>query len=109
MSYPLSFKKDTIEYRKAGYTARETEEALQVSVSTVYRWGRQLKEVGHLNTKTTIRPHKKIDPDELKAYMDFNPDAYLKEIAQEFNCSITAIQKALKRHNIQRKKHCLPK
>ena len=108
MSYPLDFKLHTIEYRKS-HTVRETEKKLQVSVSTIYRWERQLRKEGTLDKKHLIRPCKKIDPEQFKAYMDFNPDAYLKEIAQEFNCSITAIQKALKRHNIQRQKYCLPK
>ena len=107
MSYPLSFKLQAIKYRKS-HTAYETEKELQVSRSTVYRWERQLRAGGNLNNKPVIRPHKKVDPDLLKAYMKLNEDAYLKEIAQEFGCSITAIQKALKKHNIQRKKYSLP-
>ena len=105
MSYPLSFKKRAIEYRKSGHSALETQEALQVSISTIYRWERQLEEQGHLGSKPLMRPHKKIDPEKLRAYIAAHPDAFLKEIAQEFGCSITAIQKAFKRLGIVRRNH----
>ena len=105
MSYPLSFKKRAIEYRRSGHSAQETQETLEVSVSTIYRWERQLKEQGHLGSKPLVRPHKKVDPEKLRAFVEAHPDAFLKEIAQEFDCSITAIQKALKRLGITRKKH----
>ena len=36
-----------------------------------------------------------------------HPDAYLVEIAEEFNCSECAIRKALKKLNITRKKRQL--
>ena len=105
MSYPLSFKKRAIEYRKSGHSAQETQEALQVSISTIYRWERQLEEQGHLGSKPLMRPHKKIDPEKLRTYIAAHPDAFLKEIAQEFGCSITAIQKAFKRLGIVRRNH----
>ena len=105
MSYPLSFKKRAIEYRRSGHSAQETQDTLQVSISTIYRWERQLKEQGHLGSKPLVRPPKKIDPEALRSYVSAHPDAFLKEIAQEFNCSITAIQKALKRLGIVRKGH----
>ena len=105
MSYPLSFKKRAIEYRRSGHSAQETPDTLQVSISTIYRWERQLKEQGHLGGKPLVRPHKKIDPEKLRSFVAAHPDAFLKEIAQEFDCSITAIQKALKRLRIVRKNH----
>jgi predicted DNA-binding protein YlxM (UPF0122 family) len=40
-------------------------------------------------------------------YIHENPDAYLSEIADEFNCSTTAVLKALKKLNITRKKRLL--
>ena len=105
MSYPLSFKKRAIEYRKSGHSALETQETLQVSISTIYRWERQLKEQGQQGGKPLARPPKKIDPEKLRAYVAAHPDAYLKEIALEFHCSITAIQKALRRLGIERRNH----
>ena len=58
-----------------------------------------------MEKKALNRPHKKIDPEKLRAYVEEHPDAYQREMAEEFNCSNTAIQKALKRLGITRKKH----
>ena len=104
MSYPTIFRKRTIEYRKSGHTLKETSEAFKVSISAIEEWERKLKESGNLEKKALNRPHKKIDPEKLRAYVEEHPDAYQREMADEFNCSVTAIQKALKRLGITRKK-----
>ena len=66
--------------------------------------GKKLKESGNLEKKALNRPHKKIASEKLRAYVEENPDAYQREMAEEFNRSVTAIQKALKRLGITRKK-----
>lgn len=104
MSYPVIFRKRTIEYRQEGHTLKETSEAFKVAVCTIEKWEKQLKERGNLEKKELNRPHKKIDPEKLKAYVEEHPDAYQREIAEEFGCSATAIQKAFKRLGITRKK-----
>ena len=63
-----------------------------------------MKEKGDLNAKKPNRSFKKIDPDKLKEYVEQHPDAYQKEIAREFGCAQSAVQKALKRLKIKRKK-----
>ena len=40
----------------------------------------------------------------LEEYIKENTDAYLKEIAEEFNCTKMAVSKALKRNGVTRKK-----
>lgn len=104
MSYATIFRKRTIEYRQAGHTLEETSKVFKVSIGTIRRWENQLKERGDLEKKPLNRPHKKIDPENLKAYVSQRPDAYQKEMAEVFGCSTTAIQKALKRLGITRKK-----
>lgn len=104
MSYPTIFRERTIEYRQAGHTLEETSKAFKVSIYTIRQWEHQLKEKGHLEKKPLHRTHKKIDPEKLKAYVKEHPEAYQKEMAEAFRCSITAIQKALKRLGITRKK-----
>ena len=104
MSYPTIFRERTIEYRKSGHPLKETSEAFKVSISAIEEWERKLKESGNLENKALNRPHKKISPEKLKAYVEEHPDAYQREMAEEFNCSVTAIQKALKRLGITRKK-----
>lgn len=105
MSYPTIFRERAIEYRQAGHTLEETRKAFKVSISTIQKWEKQWKEKGNLEKKPLNRPHKKIDPEKLRAYVAEHPDAYQKEMAEEFHCSATAIQKALKRLGITRKKN----
>ena len=104
MSYPIIFRKRTIEYRKSGHTLKETSKTFKVSISTIEEWEKKLKESGNLEKKVLNRPHKKIAPEKLKAYVEEHPDAYQREMAEKFDCSVTAIQKALKRLGITRKK-----
>ena len=62
------------------------------------RKGRQVR-----RGKIRDRKPKKIYPEKLVEYIKINPDAYLSEIADNFNCSTTAVLKALKKLNITRK------
>lgn len=104
MSYPVIYRKRVIEYREEGDTLRETGKIFKVSISTIRKWESQLKEEGDLENKPLNRTYKKVDPEKLKDYINEHPDAYLKEIAEVFNCSTTAIIKAFKRLGITRKK-----
>ena len=51
-----------------------------------------------------VRSFRKVDPEKLKAYIAEHPDAYLREIAEVFNCCKTTITNALRRLKITRKK-----
>lgn len=104
MSYSEDFRKRTIEYREEGHTLEKTSEVFKVSITTIRKWEKQLREEGSLKAKTPKRTFKKIDPDKLKKYIEEHPDAYLREIAEEFGCCINAVSKALKRLKITRKK-----
>lgn len=104
MSYPEKYRERTIEYRQEGHTLEETKAAFKVAITTIQKWEKQLKEKGDLKPKKPVRRHKKIDPEKLKAYVAEHPDAYQAEIAKEFNCCQSAVQKALKRLKITRKK-----
>ena len=75
-----------------------------MSVTTIYKREKQLQKEGNLHKHSVIRPFKKIDPEKLKEYIKTNPDAYLHEIAVVFDCSSTAILKALKKLKKTRKK-----
>lgn len=104
MSYPIKYRQRVIEYRQEGHTLEETSNIFAVAISTIQRWEQQLREKGDLETKPLNRTFKKIAPEKLKEYIAEHPDAYLKEIAEVFECSDTAVRKALKRLNITRKK-----
>lgn len=104
MSYPTKYRERTIGYRKAGHTLEETHQTFKVSISTIRKWEKQLEEEGNLEKKPLHRSFKKIDPEKLMAYIEEHPDAYQKEIAEEFGCSAVAIHLAMKRLKITRKK-----
>ncbi len=104
MSYPVKYRELALEYRREGHTLEETSKVFKAAISTIRKWERQLKETGDLTPKAPQRSFKKIDPSKLRAYVAQHPDAYQREIAMDFGCSKSAVQKALKRLKITRKK-----
>ena len=107
MSYPEKYRIRTLEYRQEGHTLEQTHKVFKVAIITIRKWEKKLKEEGTLAKNPVKRPFKKIDPDRLKEYVKNHPDAYLREIAKDFNCTEGAIRKALKRLKITRKKRPL--
>ena len=107
MSYDIKFKQRVIEYRKEGHTFKETCKVFKISETTLIRWITKEKEGTLGEVKIRDRKPKKIYPEKLVEYIKINPDAYLSEIAANFNCSTTAVLKALKKLNITRKKRQL--
>ena len=104
MAYDEKYRKRTLEYWHEGHTLAQTRDVFRVSVTTIYKWEKQLKEEGNLKKHPVKRPFKKIAPEKLKVYVKTHPDAYLHEIAVVFHCCPTAVGKALKRLKITRKK-----
>ena len=105
MIYDEKYRLRAIEYWDEGHSKKETAEVFKVDPSTLHRWKSRLKETGSLETKKGIQPWKKIDPSKLMELLAERPDAYLKEIAEEFGCSDVAVIKAFKRLKITRKKN----
>lgn len=104
MSYDEKYRRRTLEYRQEGHTLAQTSKVFKIAVITIRKWEKQLREEGNLNKHKVIRPFKKIDPEKLMEHVKNHPDDYLREIAVVFNCSDTAIRKALKKLKITRKK-----
>ncbi len=104
MSYPVKYRKRVLEYREEGHTLEETSKVFKAAISTIRKWEKQMRETGDLTPKVPERSFKKIDPSKLRAYVARRPDACQKEIAMDFGCSKSAVQKALKRLGITRKK-----
>ena len=105
MSYDKNFRRRAIEYWNDGHSKKETSEVFQVSHFTLYKWKNQLKETGSLESKKRRETWRKIEPEKLKEFLEKYPDAYLKEIAEEFGCTDVAVLKALRRLKISRKKN----
>jgi len=105
MSYDIKFRRRAIEYWENGHSKKETAEVFKVSHFTLQMWKSQLKESGTLESKKRKETWRKIEPARLIEYLDRRPDAYLKEMAEEFGCSDVAVLKALRRLKITRKKN----
>ena len=106
MSYSVDSRKRVLAYRNAGHTLEGTRDTYKIAVLTIREWEDRLKRTGSLEADTPERAYKKIDPEKLKKYVKEHPDAYLKEMAEAFSCSSTAVDKARKRLHITRK--CYP-
>jgi len=104
MSYGKDYKKSTIEYRREGNTLENTHRTFKVSISTIRKWEKQYDSGEGFCNKPRKRNFKKIDPRKLVEYVEQHPDAYLKEIAEVFDCNESAIRQAFKRLGITRKK-----
>ena len=105
MSYETKFRGRAIEYWNAGRSKAETAAVFGIGTSTLQRWKTQLNESGSLAPKKRKETWRKIDPEKLRKYVAEHPDSYQHEIAAAFGVRLFAIQKALKRLGITRKKN----
>jgi transposase len=105
MSYDVKYRRRAIAYWNEGHSKRETAQVFGVNASTLQEWKGKLKETGDLKPKKRKETWRKIEPLRLKEYIEQHPDAYLKEIAQEFGCTDVAVLIALRRLKISRKKN----
>ena len=105
MSYDIKFRRQAIAYWENGHSKKETAEVFNVGTTTLQSWKKQLNETGNLEPKKRKETWKKIDPDKLRRFVEENPDSYQHEIASAFGVRLYAIQKALKRLKITRKKN----
>lgn len=105
MAYEEKYRRRAIEYWREGHSKRQTAAVFKISPTTLQKWKTQLKETGTLSAKKRSGTWRKIDPEKLRSYVQDYPDAYLREISKEFGCSIHAVEKALGRLKISRKKN----
>ena len=68
------------------------------------RWEKKLREQGHLEWKKRVAKSRKIPLEELKAFVEAHPDAFLREIAAHFDCAVPSVWAALKQINVTLKK-----
>ena len=66
--------------------------------------GKERREQGHLERKKRVVKRRKIPLDELKAFAEVHPDAFLREIAAHFDCAIPSVWAALKQIKVTLKK-----
>jgi transposase len=105
MAYDKRFRKTVLDFLKKGNTTEKAHEVFGVSRTTIRDWKRIQNETGKLDKRPLDRKPPKLCPNRLLAYITENPDSYLREIAEVFNCTEPAVFYALKRMKITRKKN----
>ena len=103
MTYSTDLRKRVVEYVEKGGSANEAASIFGVSLRSVWTWTKRKKD-GILPPKKRVALPRKIDTYRLLEYLENNPDAYLREIADEFGVTLQAIFYACKRLRITLKK-----
>ena len=104
MAYGMDLKERVVNFVNAGHTQEEARLTFNVGITTIKRWKSQFAQRGSLENKPLNRVARLFTSKELNAYIEKNPDALLKDIAQHFNASISGAFYALKREKITLKK-----
>lgn len=103
MTYSLDLRKKALDYIENGGTRSSASQAFGVTVRTLANWLCRKKQ-NNLPPKARKTGSYKIDEGRLKDFIAKNPDAYLREIAEEFKTTIPAIFYACHRSKITLKK-----
>lgn len=106
-AYSLDLRERVIQYIENGHDKQSAATLFSVGIATVYRWLKRKSDTGSLKASKRARAYQRIDNEQLKKYIEENPDAFLSEIAEKFSVTEQAIFYALKRLKITRKKRQL--
>jgi len=104
MAYSEDYRKRAIEYYHEGNTQKEVQDVFKITPPTLRDWIARQEAGCLLPSYPKTRKARKLPLDELKKYVEANPDAFLHEIAAYFGCSDTAVSKRLKKLGITFKK-----
>jgi transposase len=103
MTYSLDLRNKALKYIENGGTWTSASQTFGVAVRTLAHWLSR-KRQNNLSPKARPTGSYKIDEGRLKDFIAKNPDAYLREIAEEFKITIPAVFYACRRLNITLKK-----
>jgi transposase len=104
MAYSVDLRSRVIDFIEQGHTQEETSLIFNVGTATIQRWLTLLSETGSLEKRPLNRSAKLFESEKLNAYIEENPNALLKDIAEHFGGSITGAFYALEREKITYKK-----
>lgn len=108
MAHSIEIRQKALDYLDRCNSVTEVAQAFGISRNTLYQWIQIQQTTGSLAHNSGGCRKMKIDKEQLKAYVEKHPDAYLHEIATQFNCTSSAIFSALKKMNITHKKRPQP-
>ena len=100
MTYPTWYRKKVLDYRTTHHLSiRQTAAHFKISPNSVLLWSKNLVPLAKKN-----RPPSKISNQALREDVDKYPDDFQYERADRFGVTKSAIQLAMKRLNLTRKK-----
>jgi transposase len=104
MTYSYDLRIKALDYIEKMGSKVEASRIFGVTVQTLINWSKR-KRLGNLTPNPTRKKKpQKLDSEKLRAYIEKHPDRYLREIAEEFGVTITAVFYACKRLKITLKK-----
>jgi len=104
MAYSVDLRSRVIGFIREGNTQEQASVIFKVGTSTITRWLTLLSETGRLEKRTLNRTAPLYESEKLNAFIEENPDALLKDVAEHFSGSITGAFYALEREKITLKK-----
>ena len=103
MTYSLELRKKALRYLDKIGDRKKVAETFGITLRTLANWLRRNREAC-LAPKPRRSSPTLIDNQKLRFFIQEHPDAYLREIAEEFGCTIQAVFYACKRLKISLKK-----
>lgn len=104
MAYSCDLRKKALDYIEKGHSKEEASQIFGVTTRSIFNWIKRKEQNCLAPNKTRKRRPGKIEGEKLKAYLQKNPDSYLREVAECFGTTITAVFYACKRLKITLKK-----
>jgi len=107
MAYSVDLRSRVIDFIEKGNSQEKASLIFDVGTSTITRWLALRSETGGLEKRPLNRTAPIYESEKLKAYIEENPDALLRDVADHFGGSITGAFYALEREKITLKKRAL--
>jgi transposase len=104
MAYSVDLRSRVIDFIKKGNSQEKASLIFNIGTSTITRWMTLISKTGSLKKRPLNRSARIFESEKLKAYIEENPDALLKDVADQFGGSVTGAFYALEREKITLKK-----
>jgi transposase len=108
MAYSIDFIETAVAYKNNEHTFKELREAFGIPPETFYQWENRLESGYYDVERPKQERNRKIDKEQLRKAVAENPDAFLYELAEIFDCTPQAVFSMLQKMNITLKKRPLP-
>ena len=103
MTYSLDLREKALKYLDKVGNRQQVVEAFNITLRTLERWIRRKRDNCLAPKKSKSSPSK-INDEKLRLFIREHPDAYLREIAEQFGTTLQAVFYACKRLKISLKK-----